>query len=192
MDIDIDIPPNLEIDTVFNNLVSASMVTDGKLMKHIVGYYFQDIPVDNVTGLSAIPYKKTEDMGYYKIDFLPVHLLDKFESKEQMRELQDIEPDWDLLNDENVVKNLFHLGNHFDIISIVKPRSILELADVFALIRPNKRPLLYKYMEDPDKYRVELYTKRMPEDMRKAHAIPYAILIVLQLHLIEMGKYEIT
>jgi hypothetical protein len=188
MDIDIDLVPGVNLDEVFRTSIPASRVEDGELKKHLVGHYFQTIPVDKVTGLSAIPYKESEDFGYYKIDLLTVNILKDFDSKEEMRRLQRKEPNWDLLNDEKVVEKLFHLGKHYYVISKVKPRSIQELADVFALIRPNKRPLLDKYIENPEKYRTELYTKRAPEDMRKAHAIPYAIMIVLQLHLIEQGR----
>jgi hypothetical protein len=188
MDIDIDLIPGVDPHALFKNAIPASMVTDGVLKKHPVGYYFQDIPVDKVTGLSAIPYKESEDFGYYKIDLLTVNILKSFDSKAEMVRLQKIEPNWDLLKDTKVVEKLFHLGKHYSVINKVKPKSILALADVFALIRPNKRPLLDKYIENPEKYRTELYTKRAPEDMRKAHAIPYAILIVLQLHLVEQGR----
>ncbi len=188
MDIDIDLEPDVDIQKIFRNVIPASMVDDGELKQHPVGFYFQDIPMDILTGLSAIPYGNTEEFGYYKIDMLTVHLLKHFDSKAEMRKLQHKEPNWDLLLDETVVKTLFHLGKHHSTLMKVKPRSVQTLADVFALIRPNKRPLLDKYIKNPDKYRTEIYTKRSPEDMRKAHAIPYALLIVLQLHLIEQGR----
>lgn len=198
MDIDIDLAPGVYPDQLFKNAIKASRVEaikdeDGnvighELKEHNVGLYFQDIPIDTVTGYAAIPHKNSEEFGFYKIDMLTVNILQHFESKEEMRKLVDQEPDWDLLLEEKVVSRLFHLAKHFDVISKVKPRSIQELADVFALIRPNKRVLLDKYLKDPDKYRVELFTKRVPEDMRKSHAIPYAMLIVLQLHLIKQGR----
>lgn len=190
MDVDIDIPPNIDPKKLFRTVIRGSMVDNKtkELKPHHVGYYFQDIPTDRLTGLAAIPYQQTEECGYMKIDMLPVHLLAHFDSKEEMRELQKKEPDWKLLEDEKVVGTLFHLGKHYDTLSKVKPRSIQELADVFALIRPNKRYLLDKYLKNPDKYREELFTKRDPSDMRKAHAIPYAIMIVLQLHLIKQGR----
>jgi hypothetical protein len=188
VDIDIDIAPNVDPSKLFPNSIHGSRVENGELKQHQVGYYFQDIPVDKITGYAAIPYTDTEDFGYFKIDFLTVHILQHFESKEEMRTLQRKEPKWELLDDEEVVKTLFHLGNHYDVLSKVKPKSVQQLADVFALIRPNKRPLLYKYLKNPEKYRTELFTKREPQDMRKAHAIPYALLIVLQLHLIEQGR----
>ena len=188
MDIDIDLQPDVDIQKLFRNVIPASMVEDGVLKQHTVGYHFQDIPVDHITGLAAIPFRDVEDYGYYKIDMLTVHLLKHFDSKAEMRRLQKMEPNWDLLLDDDVIPTLFHLGKAGDVLKKVKPRSIQELADVFALIRPNKRGLLDKYVKNPEKYRTELFTKRAPEDMRKAHAIPYAILIVCQLHLIEQGR----
>lgn len=188
MDIDIDIQPNIDPAKLFENIISGSRVEEGKFIKHGVGYYFQDIPVDSITGFAAIPYKDTEDMGYMKVDLITVNLLDEFESKDEMRELAKKEPDWTLLHDEEIVKTLFHLGKHYDVVSKVRPTTVQELADVFALIRPKKRALLDKYLKNPKKLRVELFTKREPSDMRRAHAIPYALLIVLQLHLIEQGR----
>lgn len=188
MDIDIDLAPGVDPENVFRNIVRASRVEENELKEHPVGYHFQEIPIDNVTGLAAIPYNKADEFGYYKIDMLTVNILQYFDSKKEMLRLQEEEPDWTLLEDESVVKKLFHIGKHYDVVKKVKPRSVEELADVLALIRPNKKPLLNKYLEDPDKYRAELFTKRDSKDMRKAHAIPYAIMIVLQLHLIKQGR----
>jgi hypothetical protein len=188
VDIDIDLAPGVEPKELFPQLISASRVEHGELKEHLVGFYLQQIPVDEQTGFAAIPHKHTEQFGYFKIDMLTVNLLENFESKEEMRRLQRIPPDWRLLQIKKVVETLFHLGKHYDILSRVKPTSIQALADVFALIRPNKRVLLDKYLKDPDTIRIELFTKREPSDMRKAHAIPYALLIVLQLHLIKQGR----
>jgi len=193
MDIDIDIAPDHDPQKLFPTVIRASMLEEGgELKQHPVGYYFQTIPVDVITGLAAIPHKQTEDLGYFKTDFLKLYILKQFRSKAEMRRLQREEPNWKLLEDPEVVKNLFHLGKHFKLVNTVRPTSIQEVADVFALIRPNKRPLLYKYIKNPERYREELYTKRMPEDMRKSHAFAYALTIVLQLHLIEQGRYEIV
>ena len=60
-----------------------------------------------------------------------------------------------------------------------------ELADVLALIRPNKKHLIDKYVKNKQSVRKELYKKVDASDLRKSHAIPYALLIVLQLHLIK-------
>ena len=44
-----------------------------------------------------------------------------------------------------------------------------------------------KYVQDKIATRKELYVKVDASDLRKSHAIPYALIIVLQLHLIEGG-----
>lgn len=188
MDIDIDLPSNIDIEDIFDDIIPASMVQDGELKKHPVGVYFQEIPVDVVTGLAAIPYGKAEDFEYYKIDMLHLHILKEFKSKEEMVELQKTDPDWSLLKDREVVEKLFHIGKHFDIVNAVKPHSLIQVADVIALIRPNKVKLLDKYLRSPDIIRKELFTKRDKTDMRKAHAIPYALIVILQLHLIKQGR----
>jgi hypothetical protein len=193
MDIDIDFDNPEKVKKLFaDKIVIASRVEDNELKKHNVGTYIQNIPKDKVTGLAAIPCMITnekpkrdraEELGYYKFDFLKASLLERVESKEELDRLIKTEPDWSLLEEPNFVKNLWHIGNHFDVVFQVKPKSILELADVMALIRPGKRGLLDKYLRDPEGIRTELYTKRAPEDMRKSHCLPYAMLIVVNMHL---------
>lgn len=93
-----------------------------------------------------------------------------------------------MLNEDNVLK-LFQISKHFNIINQVRPQSIQELADVVALIRPNKRHLLNEYRKNKSKIRPQLY--RQADDdkssFKRSHAIAYAMTIVLQLHLIEAG-----
>ena len=185
MDIDIDIKPNVNVLHLFPDVTQASIVEKGILKKHLVGHYFQNIPKDQISGLAAIPYNKAEEYGFFKIDLLHLTMLDIFESKKEIKMLLKNEPDWNLLLVEDVVKKCFHISNHFDLIKKTKPKSILELADVLALIRPNKISLLDKYLKDKEKTRTELYKKTDKSDLRKSHAIPYALLIVVQLHLIK-------
>lgn len=187
MDIDIDISKSVNIEEIFT-VIKASMVQNGELIKHPVGYYFQSIPVDKKTNLSAIPYTEALEEGFFKIDFLNLSLLENFSSKEHMRALAKIEPDWNLLKNPDIVNKLFHLNSHFDIVNIVNPRSIDDLADVFALIRPNKRKYLNKYIENKNEIRKILYIKEDPSDMRKSHAYSYALLIKLQLTLMSEGQ----
>lgn len=187
MDIDIDFPSDFD-PTKYFDVVRASRVHNGKLAKHPVGVYFQNIPVDRMTGLAAIPFKEAEEQGYFKIDFLHLTLLDYFDSKDQMRTLMKVEPDWSLLEDEEVVAKLFQVHRQHKLLSKLKPQSVQELADAIALIRPGKRALLSAYMKDKEAVRPELYTKS--EDgmsYKKPHAVAYALTIVLQLHLIKGG-----
>lgn len=188
MDIDIDFPTSFDPLTIFGG-VRASMVKDGRLVKHPAGVYLQNIAVDPITRLSAIPYDKAEELGYFKIDFLHLHVLDNFSSKDEIRQLIKIPPDWSLLENKQVVETLFQISNHYNILKQVKPKTIQELADCIALIRPAKRHLLKEYTENKEEIRKSLYTRPDNDQyyFKKGHAISYALTIVLQLHLIKGG-----
>ena len=189
MDIDIDFPTDFDPLDYFDQAVRASMVKKEDLSKHPVGAYFQNIPKDKLTGLAAIPYEQAEELGYFKIDFLHLSILDNFGSKDEIRALVNIEPDWTLLQDEEVVEKLFQIHRHYKVLKQIKPTSAQELADCIALIRPGKRHLLDAYTKNKELIRQELYRK--PDDdqyyFKKSHAIAYALTIVLQLHLIKGG-----
>jgi hypothetical protein len=190
MDIDIDTPSSFDPTTLFD-VVRASMVKDDQLKRHPCGVYFQNIPVDKVTKLAAIPHEEAEDLGYFKIDFLHLSLLDYFDNKQQIRTLLTKQPNWELLLDDDVIPKLFQLHKYGKLLKKVKPTSIVELADTIALIRPAKHHLIDQYIQtaDKSKLRKTLYTK--PEDGRYyykySHAVSYAHIIVLQLHLIRAG-----
>lgn len=177
--------PDFKPERIFKNITFASMVEDGELKKHLVGVYLQDIPKDQFTKLAAIPYKLTDDYGFKKIDFLHLNLLDAFESKDEVLAFMKKEPNWDRLQDRDFVERLFHLSKQFDVVYKVKPKSIMDIADVLALIRPGKMLLLDKYLKNPKMCRGELYTKRLSSDLRKAHAVAYAHNVVIHMNLIE-------
>jgi len=189
-DIDIDTQSEFNTQNTFKCSVAASMVKKGELVKHSVGSYFQHIGVDPITKFSAIPYKQADDVGYFKVDFLHLSLLDHFHSKQEIRTLLKKEPNWDLMLIPSVTTRLFHLANHYDVVQQVKPRSIQEIADILALIRPGKRHLLQVYLVDRVKTRVELYTRPKETNVawfKRSHSIAYAHNVVLQLHLISAG-----
>ena len=188
MDIDLDLKTDFDPLEIFE-AIRASMVKNNDLVKHNVGVYFQSIPIDKLTGLAAIPYKQAEEEGYFKIDFLHLSLLDVFETKEEIRELLKLEPDWSLLKQSDVVSKLFQIGKQYNLVSNLAPKSVQELADCIALMRPGKRHLVDAYLKDKTLIRDELYRK--PDDdkyyFKRGHAISYALNIVLQLHLIKGG-----
>ena len=188
-DIDIDVSKlqrSKVIELFGNTIVCASNVVEGELLPHQVGTYFQNIPRDKMTGLAAIPYKKTNEYGYFKIDILPLELLDVFNNKSEITRILKIPPNWKLLEDEIFVQKLFHIYKHFDLVSKVKPTSILEMADILALIRPEKIKLIDKYLNDKTNTRHKLYEKE-GNSMRKSHAIPYAMLVIVNMYLLEHG-----
>ena len=161
-----------------------------KLLGHPCGYYLQAVPADPMTGLAAVPYDVAEKLGCFKLDFLHVKIYDYFSSREEIKELLKIEPDWGLLLHPSVVKQLFHLGKHAQLLSQVKPTSVIELADVLSLIRPQKAYLLKYYLQDREQTRPFLYAREPGLEgyaFKKSHAIAYALVIVLQLHLIKGG-----
>ena len=189
MDIDIDVPTQFDPVKIFKTkFVLASRVENELLTKHNCGIYFQNMATDPMTGFAAIPYKEAEKLDYFKIDLISNSTLSYFESKQWMDEWVDKEPDWNLLLERENVEKLFQLSKKFDFVYAVKPKSVKELADVVALIRPDKQQLLDKYLRNKKEMRKELYMHRSSKDMRKSHATAYALLIVLQLHLIKMGK----
>lgn len=189
MDIDIDVNNNKDLIAKLGGYVTkASMIEDDELKPHLVGVYFQKIPTDVLTGLSAIPYKSAESFGYTKVDILNLGLLSNFDSRQEMEEILNMPPDWDMLKKKSIVERLFHISKHYELVKSVAPKSIEELADILALIRPNKRSLQPLYLVDRAGTRLELYNKCESSDLRKSHAISYAMNIVLHMNLIKLNK----
>ncbi len=190
MDIDIDFRSDFDPLDYFKEGIRASRVEKGELCKHIAGVYLQSIPKDQITDLAAIPFKAAEELGYFKIDFLHISLLDDFESKEEIRALLEMEPDWSILEKQENVEKLFQIKNQFDVVQTIKPKSIEDLCDVVAIFRPGKKHLLRHYTANKEIIRKELY--KIPDDpskyyFKKSHSLAYTMNIVLQMHLIKAG-----
>jgi hypothetical protein len=189
-DVDIDVASTFPLK-IFESYVRASIYDEKnkRLQPHPCGIYFQEIPTDPITGLAAVPYETAEELGCFKMDFLHNKVYDHFTSKEEIKQLIKVDPDWTLLEIPSVVKQCYHIGNHYDLLKDVRPRSIIELADCLALIRPQKRFMLKAYLKNREKIRGELYSvdKDGGYAFKKAHALAYAYVIVLQLHLLKEG-----
>ena len=181
-DIDIDVVDRESLLVHFKHIPAIIKKKDDSYDKHNSGVYLQPIPFDQLTGVSSIDYKEAEDRGYFKLDFLNNSLYEGVRDEEHLNKLTNQEPIWDLLQHEDVVKNLAHIHAHIDVLRVLKPKSIIELAEVLAIIRPAKRPLLNESKETIKK---EVWMK--PTDgsyyFKKAHAIAYAVSIVVQLNL---------
>lgn len=189
-DVDIDISPTVDIASLFPTWRKAAVVREGKYTPHPCGVYPQSIPEDPVTKLAAIPYDDAEDIGYFKIDFLNLTVYQKFKSRKDIEDLLKIEPDWTLLQLPSNHQKLFQLANHGELLLKLKPSTIEELADVIALIRPGKRQLVPLYAKDKGLARPIIWKKDADGGyaFKKSHALSYAHVIVLQLHLIEQGR----
>ena len=181
-DIDIDFTDR---ETALNLLKhqTASREENGQLIKHNTGVYFHQVPIDLKTGLCALPYEQAEKEGFFKIDFLNVGIYKGIRNEEHLTKLMETEPLWDLLLDDAFIQNLFHVNGHGSILRQTKPESIEQLAAVLAMIRPAKRNLIGK---DWTTIMNEVWTKPTSDEyyFKKAHAIAYAVAIVVQMNLI--------
>jgi hypothetical protein len=95
------------------------------------------------------------------------------------------EPDWTKLYDPTICAQLIHVNNHLDtLLKMPEPvDSIPRLAMFLAVIRPGKRHLVGRTWKDVgatiwDKVEGDYYFK-------KAHAISYSQLVVVNLNLLD-------
>lgn len=152
--------------------------------KHNTGVYTHRVPSNPLTGLCTVDYKSAEQMEYFKLDLLNVSLYKDVRSEEHLNTLLTREPIWDLLEHQEFVEQLFHVGNNFAIVSKLKPRSILQLAATIAVIRPAKRHLVNQGWDAINK---EIWIKPAGKEsyyFKKAHAVAYASAIAVQMNLI--------
>lgn len=180
-DIDIDVKDR---DVLLKKLkhIPASIINNGEIKKHNTGVYFTDIPTHPFTNSANIDYKEAEDGGYFKLDILNVGVYENVKDEKHLQQLIDQEPDWSLLEHKEIVEQLFHIHNHYDIVSKLKPTSVEQLAAVLAIIRPAKRNLLNATWPE-----IELNVWTKPQDdtyyFKKSHAIGYALAICVQMNL---------
>ena len=181
-DIDIDVKDR---DVLLKKLkhIPASIINNGEIKKHNTGVYFTDIPTHPFTNSANIDYKEAEDRGYFKLDFLNVGVYEKVKDEKHLQDLINQEPDWSLLEHREIVEQLFHIHNHFDIVNKLKPKSVEQLAAVLAIIRPAKRNLLNATWPE-----IELNVWTKPQDdtyyFKKSHAVGYALAICVQMNLL--------
>tara|TARA_Y100001938_G_scaffold138849_1_gene204932 strand:+ start:346 stop:936 length:591 start_codon:yes stop_codon:yes gene_type:complete len=187
-DVDIDFFDRDGVLKLFKH-TPATIIKENKIEKHKTGVYFHAVPEHPVTGHSTLDYKEAEDRGYFKIDCLNVSIYKNIKSEQELVELMIQEPDWDMLKDQKIVDQLFHLNGHFNIVSKLQPQTIEQLAAVLAIIRPAKRQLMYKEWED---ILAEVWVR--PQDggyfFKKSHAVAYAHAIVVQMNLMKRDKYS--
>ena len=183
-DIDIDVADRVKALAHFKQ-TPASILRDDGLVKHNTGVYFTDIPVDPFTGIATIDHDSAEDRGYIKLDILNVGLYSEVKNEAHLDQLMAQEPAWQNLYDEELCSKLIHIGNHHSTL-IKMPEAIdtiEKLAMFLAVIRPAKRHLIGKPWAEVEK---TVWTK--PTDgsyyFKKAHAVSYAHLVVVNINLI--------
>lgn len=180
-DIDVDLKDRDALLELIDH-IPASILKKNDIQKHNVGAYLQMTPVDPFTGLCSLDYKEAEERGYFKFDFLNLSLYAGVRNEQHLIELVNQEPIWDMLLDDQISSKLFHVGGHSDVLKVMKPESVEQLAMVLALIRPGKRHLIGRLWSV-----VESEIWKPSDDgeyiFKKSHAIGYALAIVVQMNL---------
>jgi len=188
-DIDIDFADR-DLALALVNHIPASLYneTTRELKPHNVGVYLHDVPVDPITRQCSIEYKTAERHGFFKMDFLNVGVYEGIKDPAHLEQLLQQEPLWDLLEDEDFVNGtansdgLFHLSGHYDVVSQMKPRSIMQVAMVLAAIRPAKVHLIGKSWSEVE---ADIWVPD-PQgrfQFKKSHAVSYAMVIAVQMNL---------
>ena len=179
-DVDIDMADRDKFLELVDN-IPASIKRDGEFEKHNTGVYFQPIPSFPIEGYSTIDHKEAEEMGYFKVDFLNNHVYEGIKDEVHLDKLLNTEPMWELFGHKEIVEQLFHIGNHYEIVKQHMPKSIEQLAMILAMIRPGKRYLVGNTWEVIQK---DVWQKTEDYFFKRSHAIGYATLIIVQLNLI--------
>jgi len=182
-DIDLDFADR-ELALKLIQHVPARLVVDGKVRKHNSGVYVTDIPQDPIHECASIDYETAEQRGYFKIDFLNMHVYKLVNSPEHYQQMLDTTPLWDRLwKDPTWASQLVHVGNYTDLLKIMKPDSIPRMAAFISIIRPGKAHLqnlpwtdVFASVWDGDESRG--YT------FKKSHAVSYAALVALHMNLL--------
>lgn len=185
-DIDIDCKNRDTILELFP-YISASIIKDNVIKKHNTGVYFHNIPIDPITKLSSIDYKEANSRGYFKIDLLNVSVYEKVKNEEHLDKLLSTEPNWELLEHWDIVKNLFQISspNTFEIIKEKLPKSIDDLAILIAVIRPPMRHLIKKDYKEIKKHIWDISEEQKKQGaFRKSHAYAYAHVLLIQMNLL--------
>jgi hypothetical protein len=179
-DIDIDVADRNKLLRLIKH-TPAMMNNKGRKQRHNTGIYFHEVPNDPFTGLATVDYTEAEQLGFFKIDILNVNIYESIKDPTELDELLSMEPMWELLEHREVVEKLFHIHGHYDIVQRMRPRSVEQLAAVLAVIRPAKRYLLGK---DWDTVFREVWVRPEGDEyfFKKAHAVSYAVAIVVQLN----------
>jgi len=165
----------------------ARQIVDGRVRRHNSGVYVTDIPWDPVHECAAIDYQTAEDRGYFKIDFLNMHVYKLIRNAEHYEQMLSDTPPWQRLwQDPQWAQQLVHIGNYTELLKQMKPDSIPRMAAFISIIRPGKAHLqnqpwatVFESVWDGDDSRG--YT------FKKAHALSYAMLVSLHMNVLNQA-----
>jgi hypothetical protein len=179
--------PDIDIDFADRDIVLSHIkhrvakLDSGK--KHNTGVYATEVPHNPVDNLSTIEHKTAEERGYFKLDFLNVSIYKDVKDEAHLQELMEREPVWELLEHEDFSEKVFHLNGHSNLLKLLKPNSVEQLAATLAIIRPAKRHLADK---DWQTIMNEVWIKPTNGDyfFKKAHAFAYAVSVIVHMNIL--------
>lgn len=178
-DVDIDLANRDLLLAKLPKYINASQPKGDDLTKHNTGIYLQNIPKYPIQNISTIPYDEAEERGYFKIDLLNNSIYNGIKNETHLNELLAQEVNWSLFEFEEIVEQLAHINNHFEIVKQHPPKSIEQLAMILAMIRPGKRHLVGNTWEVIEK---EVWEKTEDYFFKRSHALSYAVSIIVQLN----------
>lgn len=182
-DIDLDFADRDDVLKLIQH-VPARQTVEGKVRRHNSGVYVTDIPWDPVHECAAIDYQTAEARGYFKIDFLNMHVYKLVQSPEHYEQMLAATPPWQRLwQDPEWANQLVHVGNYTALLKEMKPDSIQRMAAFISIIRPGKAHLQHKPWSDV------FATVWDGDDSRgytfkRSHSISYAALVALHMNLL--------
>ena len=179
--------PDIDIDFADRDIVLSHIkhrvakLNTGK--KHNTGVYVTEIPHNPFNELSTIEHKTADERGYFKLDFLNVSIYKDVKDEAHLQELMERKPVWELLEHEDFSEKVFHLNGHNNLLKLLKPNSVEQLAATLAIIRPAKRHLADK---DWQTIMNEVWIKPTNGDyfFKKAHAFAYAMSVIVHMNIL--------
>jgi len=181
-DVDIDFADRTQILELIKH-TPAQQENNGEVRKHNSGVFVTDIPVDPINQCSSLDYRKAEQRGYFKIDFLNQSVYELIQNQDHYDRMLAKEPDWNLLSDTAFCERVVHIGNYADLVKEMRPNSIERMAAFIAIIRPGKAHLqrcswqtVFATVWDGDDSRGFVF--------KKSHSISYSRLVALHINLL--------
>lgn len=182
-DIDIDFADRDQILKLISH-TPARQTTNGQVRRHNSGVYVTDMPWDPIHQCAAIDYQEAEARGYFKIDFLNMHVYKLVQSPEHYEHIIAQEPPWSRLwQDPEWTRQLVHIGEYTGLLAQMRPDSVTRMAAFISVIRPGKAHLQNRAWN-------EVFATVWDGDVsqgytfKKSHSIGYALLVTLHMNLL--------
>ena len=200
-DVDLDVSDRDKAVSSLRKFTQASQINNESVMEpHTTGIYYQQVPMDPITGLAAFPYKEAEFLGYFKVDLIPNHVYDLVKSNEDLDALLEAPIDWEWFQDKRFFEaedrrfQLTHLAKYHHLCEMYPPQSVEDIACMIAVIRPRKKYLVGRPW---DELKAKVWEKLDTEDekhyfFKKSHAVAFGVLVILHAQLIarHLGEDE--